>query len=460
MRLELLLTLLLAVSAAAANGPASVAELSDTSGRRSDTLSVVLPLGSHVAVAVYNTDAVTPQTPAGIAATVRVLWYEQRRVFVGLPGEREASIPYYLPKPGDCTPTGSWVVELKPERVGTFTVPLECNSNTCRVTVRCVELPPSAIGYGFYTDSVRYADQSREVDYLRDMAAHGMNTFTPYAREVGPPPWDYARCLAAHINAARDAGLLDGRFPLLCLSATPEAILGAPRYVRGQCPELVGYNRDEPSAEHGAEVARIADQYEAAGLRNGTAIDGRVALKIGGPVDVWVLHMDSLSAGVLQAARDLGKSRWVYNCALRGTNAAQHRYWTGVYVWAVRPEVALTWTYMHDPASRIKPDGTWNMLLVYDTSSADREGNPIPTVALEGLQEGIIDSRLLQELERRDTRAGRAYLAALRKRVDLGFWTGGVNRDGSSYVWDVPDTQVPPVDCAQVRREVLRLLGY
>lgn len=450
----------LTMTVAAANGPAWVVELSATDPAHIDNLSVTIPVGSHVAVAVYDTDAVEPQCPDGVTATVRVIWYEHRTVFVGMAEEREAVIPYYLPEPKDCPPTGAWVVELEPGAVGEYVVPIKCNTNTVTVRLSCIDLPRSDIGYGFYTDSVRYPDQTQIPAYLRDMARHGMTTFTPYGREVGPKPWDYAECLAWHIDAACDAGLVDTRFPLVCLSIGVKDILRARDFARHDWPELVAYNQDEPQVSAGADVARYAAEAHAEGLRSGTAIEWRIAKEIGAPLDVWVLHMDGMSEEAVAAARDAGKARWMYNCSLRGSNAALHRYWTGVYTWAMNPEVCLTWTYCHDPASRILPDGTWNLLRVYDTATCDRDGKPLPTVALEGMQEGIIDSRLLQELERANTAAGNAYLSDLRKRVDFGFWPLGRGREYStSYVWDVPDTAVPPIDLQRMRREVLALLA-
>jgi hypothetical protein len=445
LRSLLILTLMAAVATgAAANGPAWVAELSATQPAHSETLTVTIPAGSHAAVAVYNTDAVEPQCPAGVAATVRVMWYEHRTVYADMPGERVEAIPYYLPEPKDCRPTGSWVVELTPAALGTYTVPIACNSNTVTVTLRVVRVRPA-----------------QEPAYLRDMAAHGMNTFTPYAREVGPSPWDYAECLRYHIDTAIEQGLVDTRFPLLCLSTGYADLARAQTLARHDWPELVGYNCDEPGVDRAAEVADCAAGWHAVGARTGTAIDGLVAQQIGAPLDIWVMHMDSLTPERIAGCRAAGKEFWTYNCALRGSNAAQHRYWTGVYTWAVGSRVALTWTYMHDAASRILPDGTWNLQRVYDTATCDGAGKPVPTVALEGLQEGIIDSRFLQALERRGTPEGRAYLRHLRAQVwrQLGFWTDGKGRDSSTYVWDVPDTQVPPVDCVAVRQEVLRLLG-
>lgn len=464
----MLACLFLFSAAALANGPAWIAELSDTSPDKAEAIEVTIPVGSHVALGVYNTDAVRPIAPEGIETTVRILWSEQRTVFVGWPGERESSVPYYLPKPGDCTPTGSWVVELKPASTGTFAVPIECNTNTVTANVQCIDLPASDIGYGFYTDNNRYCDPTREREYDRDMVAHGMNTFTPYAYRrptqfdgevTGSEGKDGVPSLVWAIDTAIEEGLCDARFPILCLASGYKDLSEASAIAKHEWPELLGYGNDEPAITQATQVAEESARWHETGRRTGTAINGLHALEIGTPLDVWVLHMDSITPEVLAECKRRGKEFWMYNCSLRGSNAAQHRYWTGVYTWALRPRVCLTWAYMHQPESRIMPDGTWNMLRYYGVASADAQGHPIPTVALEGMGEGVIDSRLLQELQRRNTEAGNAYLDHLRKSVPLGFWTSGHDREYSSYVWDVPDTQVPPIDCHQMRSEVLKLLS-
>ena len=459
--MRLLLALALAATHALANGPSWVAELSDVAPQHLDKLTVYTVPGQHCAVGVYDTDAIAPEVPSGVTATVRVQWFEHRTVFAGMLEERMAAVPYYLPEPKDCAPTGAWVVELEPDGVGVYQCKVVCNTNTVQIMLVCLDLPPSDIGYGFYTDSVRYPTQGLDAErtYMADMASHGMSTFTPYARELGATPWDYAKCLADRINAASEVGLADPRFPLLCLSASPAIIHGAQTFARGEWPQLIAYNCDEPGRDKGPEVKALADEAHAAGLLSGTAIDGAIAQEIGDPLDVWVLHMDSMSAAATKACADKGKDRWLYNCALRGSNAALHRYWTGLYTWAVKPRVCLTWTYAHDPESRIKPDGTWDLRRVYDTATCDRDGKPLPTVALEGMAEGIVDSRLLQDLEQRGGHEAQAYIEKLRESVPLTFWPDGHGRDYGPYVWDVPDVAVPPVDLCAMRAEVMRLRG-
>jgi len=87
------------------------------------------------------------------------MWFEHRTVYVGMPEERQAAIPYYLPEAKDCTPTGTWVVEVKPLALGTYRVPIQCSTNTVYVVVTCIDSPPSDIGYGFYTGG--YPDPTR-----------------------------------------------------------------------------------------------------------------------------------------------------------------------------------------------------------------------------------------------------------------------------------------------------------
>jgi hypothetical protein len=463
--------ILLTTAIAHANGPAWIAELSDTDPSRESHVDITIPLGSHVAVGVYNTDAVAPQVPDGVDVTVRVIWYEHRTVFFGMDEEREASIPYYLPEPKDCTPTGSWVVELEPLYLGVFEIPIGCNKGTVTVSLTCIDLLPSDIGYGFYTDMSRYADWTKEREYNRDMVRHGMNTFTASAREMPGAlgreidGWQNRPLenLVWHIETAIECGLVDPRFPLLFSSLGGANLIPFTKEIPlHDWPEMVAYNVDEPTMlEDGDKelVAERASRYHAAGLRTGTSLEVEAARALGDPLDIWILHMDGMSEEIIQYANAMGKERWIYNCSLRGTNAALHRYWTGVYAWALRPRVCLTWTYMHFKESRIMPDGTWNMLRVYDKAAADSDGLPIPTVALEGMSDGIVDSRLLQELERRNMPDGNAYLDKLRGQVDFGFWPNGKGRKHSTYVWDIPDLTVPPVDMVAMRQDVLMLLG-
>lgn len=462
----LILTSLLAMGTMvfANNGSPWVTELSSIGHPGSDSLEVTIPLGSHVAVAVYDTQTVIPKPPPEVEVMVRMMWFEHRTVFAGMPEERWAAIPYYLPTPKDGSPTGVWVLELEPTKTGVYQIPIETSNaqgdSKVGVTLTCIELPLSKIAYGLYADGQRYPD--REPDYFRDMARHGMNTVGLYAYKIPAkgdvPAKDYAEATSWYIDTAIDQGLADLSIPLICLVVPPWDVAEARKYAKhDKWPELIGYNIDEPPLTMKDKLAEYAKEWQSRGFRTGTAIDGLTAAEIGDPLDVWILGVTSLTPAALALAKERNKGPWVYNSYIRGSNAPLHRYYTGVYVWALEAKGCLTWAYSHDPESHIMPDGVWHINQIYDVSTFDRDGHPIPTVALEGMSDGIIDSRLLQDLERMNTPEGNAYLEELRKKVDVGFWPLGRNREYSKYVWDIPDMAVPPIDMVQMRKEVLRL---
>jgi len=262
------------------------------------------------------------------------------------------------------------------------------------------------------------------------------------------------------IDAAIEEGLVDQRIPLLALALNYEDdSLGQARALaKHPWPEIVGYNCDEPGIERGPEVRHVAECWWSRGVRNGVAIEGENALVIGDPLQVWVVYMDSLTPDVIKTARLTGKELWVYNCGVRAGNAAMMRYYTGVYTWAVGAKCCLTWALFHLRESRIQPDGTWNVLRVHEVGAADSQGHLLPSVALEGMADGIVDNRLLQTLARKNTMEGNAYLAELRKKVPDLYAPVGMRYADGAYPWDGPDLAKPPLDCREIRSDVLKLL--
>ena len=92
-------------------------------------------------------------------------------------------------------------------------------------------------------------------------------------------------------------------------------------------PELLGENFDEPDVGAAKGVAENTARWHALGLRSATAINGRAVLQYpDDALDVWIVHMDSLSETVKAECTRRGKELWAYNCILRGTNAPVHRY--------------------------------------------------------------------------------------------------------------------------------------
>lgn len=441
-----------------ANG-AQIAELSAPTW--GDSVTVDVPAGEYTTLLVRGAGQIEV---TGLPAESFVVTLEARTVFAGQPEEAEALIPLYLPPPDRHPQTGWWAVRLRaPAEPGEYRVTVACrqiglmnwpDAGRLEAVLRVhPAAPESDVGFGFYTDWRRYAYPEHERLYLRDMAAHGANTFTPYG--------DAAR-VAEQVNAAIEEGLLDTRFPVFAMTSPQEA-RAAQTLAEYPWPELVVYTYDEPPPEAYHAVAAGVATARGHGLRAGTSIKAAGAWTLGHLLDVAALLMDSFTPALVNRLR--GSELWAYNCRIRGTNAPLHRYYTGAWTWAVRPRVNLVWAYAHQADSRVNENGTWQPCYWYEHALGGPEG-PIATVGLEGFREGVVDYRVLRALEERlrrtpahaDTPQAAAWLRDLRDRIEMGFWPGGVHRDYGTCRWDVPDTAVPPVDGAQMRREALEWL--
>jgi len=473
-----LIVLILVLSALPvfADGPAWVAELTEVQRitrtiaepLHAEAINIWLPAGEYATVGVYDTQTADAQPPDGVQADVWIIWYEHRTLFAGRSEEREEAVAFHLSPPRYHEPTGSFAVRLHAEKPGEYVVPIECSTNTVTVTLHVVEpVPESDVGFGFYTDWGRYAYPEHERLYFRHMAEYGCNTFTPYGLTA-----KNAAIIARQIDAAIEEGLLDERFPLLCLSVGKTELDEAKELGQHteQWPELIGYNWDEPGAteETARGVAAESEAWHEAGYRTGTALSANSAFLFGELLDIWILHMDTVSKYIRRHAKNLGAEFWMYNCTARGTNAPLHRYYNGIYTFAVRPRVNLMWAYMHDAKSRINKDGTWWYNGCCEHALLTPDG-PISTVGLEGYRDGTVDYRVLRELERlieanpkhKVTPEAAAWLQDLVDRVDTRFWPGGRHADDySDYPWDGRDTVVPPItDFSEMRRQALGYLA-
>ena len=453
-----------------ANGPAWVAELSQVQPERGDSVDIWLPVGEYTTVGVYNTDAVEIASPETVKCDVWCIWYGQRTTFKDRPEERDVAVPYYLPPLKYWPTSDSFAVRMRAEAEGEHIVRIECNPNVVTVTLHVgPSVPPADCGYGFYTDYLRYGYPEHERQYFEHMRDYGANTFTPYGWQA-LDGGDIAR----QIDTALAVGLLDPQFPLFvlpdCAGSDFTALIEDARAKAkhsDEWPELIAYNRDEPGEAQREEVAELARNYHDGGYRTGTAISGQAALAFGEILDICCIHMDGVTRAVREKLQRDNVEFWTYNCTLRGTNAPLHRYSTGVWTWKVRPKVKLTWSYMNNKDSKIREDGTWNALQVCE-HALDTPDGPISTVGLEGGREGIVDYRVLRELERQiaarpdHERAAQAaeWLQDLADRVDTGFWPGGRKPAYAQYYWDVPDTAVPPVtEFNEIRKQAIEYIN-
>lgn len=458
--------LALAISVAAAcNGTELVwvAELSDADPARTSSLAVTIPIGSHVTVVVHNAGWINPSEADGILLKIKTLWHEHRTVFRGMSNERDVAIPFFLFDELDYPSSGIWAIEIEPTRVGKHRLVIDCGREKAFVRVDCVDIPRSEIGYGLYVIPHRLCEPILELDYMKDMVRHGMNTFTARSCPVHFVPGNYpgkqdkVESFRLRMEAALKCGLANENIPVVLLHAPNEDIVDEIKR-HDDWPEFYGYSVDEPQVNRVTLVAQRANGWRDLGIKSITSIAGESADQFGHLLDAWILFSQDDTKERFQRAENLGVDRFSYLACTRGTNAPLHRYWYGLYSWAIGTRASFTWAYMHLPEYRIKRDGSWNLLKTYGMSIANRHGDPVPTVALKGLSDGVIDSRFLQELERRNTPEGNAYLAELRSSVRLGFWPDGKTRKAGPYVWDVPDTAIPPVDLVKMRARLVEFL--
>jgi hypothetical protein len=349
---------------------------------------------------------------SGLAQAANIV--EHRAVFEGTARERIAAVPFYHMPP----------------------------------------LPEPDFAWGMYFDYNRIPEQYRRPEYvrlcMRHMAKHGLNTTTLYGD---------AETAAAHLDMALAEGLV-GVQPVMLLGAGPEGALRM--RAREGCPELVGYGPDEPKPEDAKAVADAVRDWHKAGFRCATAIKAESLNAAGKPLDVWVVNARGLTEKCVRTGKDL----WMYECRFRGTNQLLHRYWTGIYSFAMHKRFGVkacwTWGYLHDDDSlfRIGREGTWR----FDTSGRYEHAlcgpeGPIGTVGLDGMAQGIDDFKVLHALD--DAGGAKGFVARLVESIPSEFWRGtdlGVVPLAEPDMWDVHDTAAPLVDVEETMRVAIALL--
>jgi len=348
-------------------------------------------------------------------------WTETRKAFVGSPQERTIQVPFYMPY--------------------------------------CAE---PDFGWGMYYDHGRIPAVYRNAAYQRkcmvQMAAAGLNTLTIYGW------WGEKNVDDVNLQMAlaQETGL--ARRPVMILPCGDPRKLVPLLKVPAGFPEVVGYGPDEPAntPEAGKQVADSAAQWHEAGLRVVTAISADSAKGIGGPLDIWTIHVPKLGEVKPDGKHEL----WAYDCQQRGTNFVLHRYEAGLYSFSAHRRIGLKamfwWAYFNDANSGVflNDDGSikWNALRVNDHALAGPDG-PITTVGMKGINEGIDDFKILHEVERRG--GNEAWLDKLCASVPLNFWDGTDMPKGpetSKYWWDACDVAKPQFDLDAIRSEACRLL--
>jgi hypothetical protein len=305
-------------------------------------------------------------------------------------------------------------------------------------------LPEPDFAWGMYFDHNRIPPEYKSEEYVKkclaQMAGLGFNTCTFYGD---------AATVQRHLALASEVGLLSEQ-PVLILGEAPIATDHA-------VPELVGYGPDEPRPEDGPAVRAAVKRWHEMGKRCAAAVKVE-SISAASALDVWIINARGLSADCERKGKDL----WMYECRFRGTNYDLHRYWTGLYSFAMHKRHGVkqcwTWGYLHDADSmfRIGREGTWRFDVSgrYEHAIAGPEG-PIGSVGLDGMAAGIEDFKVLNAL------GACAWVDALIARVPSAFWEGTVAGEvplRRPNMWDLHDTAEPVIDVAAEMRTATKLL--
>ena len=229
-------------------------------------------------------------------------------------------------------------------------------------------LPPTQRVAGmYYLDR----DPARWGRDLRDMADHGFNAATCYAR--GEAAWE------RFVAAAKEAGM-DGAF------AMDTAGLKA-------FPGAWAYTVDEPTSPQAlARVRRMAPELRARGFKAWTALCWPNSLSLAGVLDGYALDPNLVP---LAGPMGLAKGRWTYVQGLR-EDPFFNRVWAGIFSHAFG--LSGFWVFCY--AAGAEGDTDWSHpYLRHDVCVENGPGGTrIQTVEWEALREGLLDSRLREAL--------------------------------------------------------------
>ena len=426
------------------------------------TAPSVVPAGEYHTFVVGNAAACRVDAPAAVNAAVFIVKCYPTYVY----GKWHLRA-YYMPTEQQSDPTGLWAVrfraDLAPGR-HEFTVHTSDQDKHPPVAyafeVIDLALPAADIPFGMYFDFARFPPAYRgrkfQEMYYKDMSEHGMTTATVFT-------WvSDGKDQVRQFRLMQKYGL--DRFPTMLLHGSGKDDPAIPE-IDGT-PFLI-YGPDEPSLARRAACEASQARKLALGMKNVTAMSGNAAWAFGDLFDVWVVHRSGITPMLHEHAKRTGASVWQYHCGMRGTNAALQRYYSGLYTWAVGARGCFRWAYTHNKDSCVRPDGTWNSLMVNEYVLPTADG-PMSTVGWEGVREGVLDYRVLRALERKiAAAAGNAekaeaitaaalWLGRLKSSVDPKFYQ---DCERTNYFWDRPDTFDPGVDLEKMRAEAVAFLA-
>lgn len=296
-------------------------------------------------------------------------------------------------------------------------------------------LPPANVAFGMYFRPIadeflpaKYRTPEMLRAYWRDMASHGMTSATiynvggPLYHENGAAKFD-GQADVATINDMMNDGLLRQSIPIIWLGGIPAsaapAVVGETKK-RG-FPEFLLYGPDEPvPGDKGAEKHFKSIQPMRKHFRIVTAIADNGATAYADSFDVWAVSGGRITPALMKLAHEKGAELWTYDCVNQAMgNAASHRFYAGLYMWAFNIKGNFLWCY----AEGYTWEGNKNGRFCYVLPSLD---GPVPSVQWEARREGTKDYRTMRFLERliaakpssKKAIEAKSWLDSTRARVD------------------------------------------
>lgn len=339
---------------------------------------------------------------------------------------------------------------LTPAHRGRYEIAFGPDQLTLQVTV---PLPPADCGFGYYSGpgNLRYPQYEQACYKL--IADAGCNTMAAHAQPlVGEVGTNQPQQLARQLNAAARAGLLRADIPVVCTGIRSRDLPAAQALAELPWPELIAQGPEESNPAHALKCKRYRQVANGRGYRlSSTTVDYYLE-DLGPHLDIAIWQAPTCSDETIARAAQMGLERWAFHAEVANPqNAALHRWAFGLWQYRARPRVALVWAMLsHQPPQDY-------------SHIVETPNGPMPTPALEGHREGIIDYRALQALASTGDPTALAWIARVMGATPCNFWPRRYfppwHRD-TDPDWTEADEQwrsrqVPTLDMAQIRADAL-----
>lgn len=338
---------------------------------------------------------------------------------------------------------------LTPDAPGRYEVPFGGDELTLHVTPT---LPPADAGFGFYMSPVRLQYPEHEEAHYRLAAEYGANTMAPQAQSLpGEPEGRPDVWLARQLNAAARAGLLRDGVPVQVTGCDTKNMLRAMKLAEHPWPELLAQGPEEANPHHVLKCKRYRQVANGRGFRLATTSSGYYVEELAPYTDIMSWQAQWANEEAIRRCAELGCERWTFHTDMTNPNNSPLNRWAwGAFAWRLQARGNMVWAWINHQGD-----------IDYSRAAETPEG-PQPTLALNGLREGVVDYRALQALTATGDPDALDWIKAHMAMVRLDFWPEGyrppwyydtgVYRDEQKMRSD----QEPRMDMADLRANTLQ----